>query len=140
MAGSNIFSDILKNMADIKRLADTAPDEIGRALMEVANELVPECQAVTPVGDRHYGDHEPGTLRDEIHAEGPFQQGKLITAKIVTGPLSKSYALIQHEDMDLLHTEGDAKFIERPLGKASRYISDRVAKKIQIAKLIKGAS
>jgi hypothetical protein len=136
MAGSSIFSDILKNLADLKKLQARAPGEIGRALREVGDELVPECKAVTPVADRTYGGLPPGTLRDEIHAEGPEWKGKVVYVKILTGPKSIAYALVQHEDLDFLHTEGDAKFIERPLGKASRFIGDRVAKKVQMGKAL----
>jgi hypothetical protein len=136
MAGSSIYSDILKNLGDLKKLAAHAPGEIGRALKEVGDELVPECKAVTPVADRTYGNNPPGTLRDEIHSEGPIQQGKTVIVKIMTGPKSADYAAVQHEDLDFLHPVGEAKFIERPLGKASRFISDRVAKKLHMNKVL----
>jgi hypothetical protein len=136
MAGSSIYSDILKNIADMKKLAAHAPGEIGRALKEVADELVPECKAVTPVADRTYGNNPPGTLRDEIHSEGPIQDGKTIIVKIKTGPKSATYAAVQHEDLDFFHSVGEAKYIERPLGKASRFIKDRVARKIQMGKAL----
>jgi hypothetical protein len=136
MIVSQIYTGAAKCLEDLKKLQVYSPGEFGRALMEVALELVPECQAVTPVGDRTYVDehglHRPGTLRDEIHAEGPIFEGKKISAKIITGPKSIEYALVQHEDLELLHNEGDAKFIERPLGKASQYINDRVAKKVNL--------
>lgn len=135
-AGGSIYSDILKNIADMRKLAAHVPGEVGNALKEVADELVPECKAVTPVADRTYGGNPPGTLRDEIHSEGPIWQGKVVIVKIMTGPRSAAYAAVQHEDLDFLHSIGEAKFIERPLGKASRYISARVAAKIKVSKAL----
>jgi hypothetical protein len=124
MSAFSQFTGIYKTLADLKKLQAYSPAEFGRALMAVAEELVPECQAVTPV--------ESGTMRDEIHAEGPIFTAKNIQVRIITGPLSAAYALVQHEDLELLHRTGEAKFIERPLGKAARYINERVAKKANL--------
>lgn len=131
MSTFSTFSGVFKCLEDLKKMQAYSPGEFGRALMEVALEIVPECQAVTPVGPNTPG-HKGGTLRDEIHAEGPIFNGNKIQVKIITGPLSAAYALVQHEDLEFFHEEGEAKFIERPLGKASRYINDRVAAKVKL--------
>lgn len=72
-------------------------------------------------------------MQSEIHAEGPTFEGKNITTMITTGPKSIDYALIQHEDLELLHTHGEAKFISGPLMESTPHMAARVAARIDMS-------
>jgi hypothetical protein len=42
-----------------------------------------------------------------------------------------------HEDTEVYHPRGNAKFIERPYRESSPFIMERVAKRVDLKKLIK---
>lgn len=113
-------------IANIRKLAEFAPDEFGRAQMAETQVEVKECQRRCPV--------DSGDMQSEIHAEGPFREGRRIITKIATGEKSADYALIQHEDLDLFHKVGEAKFIERPLMESAPHMAARIAARIDLTR------
>jgi hypothetical protein len=113
-------------MRNLRRLREQLPDEFGRALRQEAEVEATECKRATPV--------ETGTLRGSIHAEGPFREGRKISASIVAGGAAEEYALIVHEDLDALHETGGAKYIERPLMESAPHMAERIAKRIDLNK------
>lgn len=120
-------------LAHLKRLQVFSPDVFANALMAETEVEVKECKRVCPVGGPE--DPHPGQLRDSIHSEGPEREGRIIRSRVVTGPESAEYALVQHEDLELLHRVGDAKYIERPLAESSPHIPDRIAARIDLGKV-----
>lgn len=123
---SYTIKGIREATAQLRKVIENAPDEFGRALMVVAKQEAKECARRAP--------KDSGTMRDEIHAEGPIRNGRQIKAIVTTGPDSADYALIQHEDLDLFHKYGEAKFIERPLTESAPHMADRVAAEIKLGK------
>ena len=112
--------------SNVKQIAQRFPELVGKAQMAETEIEVKECQKECPV--------ESGTMRDEIHAEGPEYSGKTIRTSISTGPKSAEYALIQHEDLELFHKQGGPKFIERPLRESAPHMMDRIAARIDLDK------
>jgi hypothetical protein len=118
-----------RTLKDLESLEKGSPAAFGEALFEEVKAVeVPECKANAPV--------ESGTMRDEIHVEGPFFRGNRVSVQVQTGPKSADYALIQHEDMELIHEVGGPKFIERPMKEASKHLPNRVAKRIDLTKVL----
>lgn len=116
---------ITEVLSNLRKLHDYSPKEIGRSLMEETQVEVKECQRRSPVLS--------GTMRDEIHAEGPKMDGKEITAIITTGQKSIDYALQQHEDTELIHAVGEAKFIEGPIMESAPHMAARVAHRLDFS-------
>jgi len=109
-------------MRDLKKLIDQLPDRFGNALYAEAQIEATECKKRTPV--------DTGALRASIHVEGPFRKGRRIWATVVAGGPTVQYAFIVHEDLDAFHSNGEAKYIERPLAESAPFISARVAARI----------
>lgn len=110
-----------------KRIQKGAPDEFGGALLEELKIEAKECQAICPVDE--------GTLRDSIHAVGYEREGRMIRAAIVCGEDgsgAEEYAVQQHEDLDLHHEHGEAKFIEKPLMASAPSLASRAGKRVDI--------
>lgn len=118
---------ITKVTAQLLKLIEQAPDEFGRALMIEAKVEAKECAKRAP--------KLSGDLRADIHAEGPERVGRRIKAYVRTTEATAHYALIQHEDLELVHTNGEAKFIERPMRESAPYMAERIAAHIDLNKV-----
>lgn len=109
-------------MASITRLGEAGETAAKVALDAVAKRIVPAAQSLAPVEEV-----DGGALRDSIRSTRPTRGPAGIVASIVAGgaPLlshlkathhdagSEVYAFIQHEDLTLKHTQGEAKFVEK---------------------------
>lgn len=109
-------------IAQLKGMGPKGIDVAKRVLGNVTARIVPRAKAITPVEPEDGGD-----LRDSVRATKPTRtRTGLVSAGVVAGgaPLRRSlereghtmnvYAVVQHEDLTLQHTVGQAKFIERP--------------------------
>lgn len=119
---------ITKVARQLAKLIEQAPDEFGRALMIETKIEAKECARRAP--------KDSGDLRADIHAEGPERVGRRIKSYVRTSEATAEYALIQHEDLELHHTNGEAKFIERPLTESAPYMPERIAAHIDLSKVI----
>jgi hypothetical protein len=115
-------------LAKLRKLRDLSPYEFGRAMRQETEVEATNCKRETPV--------ETGALRGSIHAEGPFLDGRKITTAVVAGGPAAPYALIVHEDLEAYHKNGEAKFIERPLQESAPHMAERVAKRIDLNKVL----
>jgi len=122
--------DASKMLRGLRRAMVVAPQQFADALVEEGLIEVAECQAVTPV--------DTGNLRDGIHLEGPMQEGNRIYVLVATDPAQDDYALIVHEDLDAFHAVGGPKYIENPLRESAPYLADRVARRLNMAKMFEG--
>lgn len=111
-------------LAGLKKLREQFPDKVAAALYQEAQVEAKECKRLCPV--------DTGALRASIHVEGPFRDGRAISAKIVAGDASIDYALVVHEDLEAIHKNGEAKFIERPLDESAPYMPARLAARIEL--------
>lgn len=53
-----------------------------------------------------------GTLRNTIHTTPAERNGNAVSVSIVAGGPAAPYAVVQHENLQYHHTEGQAKYIE----------------------------
>lgn len=124
----------LKGAAQIRaklvRLQTRFPDEVGRALYQESEVELKEIKRRTPV--------DTGELRASEHVEGPFRSGRSISTRIVAGGPSASYALYVHENLEAFHAVGQAKYIESVLFESQPYMSARVAKRIDLNRMLVG--
>ena len=70
---------------------------------------------------------DTGALRSTIHVEGPERSGRKVTCSIVAGGPAAMYAIVQHEDLTLKHTIGQAKYIESVILESARTMSRDIA-------------
>ncbi len=116
----------------IRAFAQAAPDKFGLA-MRVETEIeATECKRRCPVDITPHAPH-PGNLRNSIHVEGPFREGRNIRTVIATGAQAP-YGVYVHENLDAHHPVGEAKFIERPLFESRPYMAERVVRRYRSLK------
>jgi hypothetical protein len=80
---------------------------------------------------------DTGDLRNTERVEGPERDGNRIIASIVAGGGTVDYALIVHEDLEAFHRIGQAKYIESVLNESKRSMPARIAKRIDLKKVVK---
>ena len=122
------ISGTMAMLSKIQKNNAYSPEAFGSALAKETDIEVKECQKESPV--------DSGDMRGEIHREGPFREGRRIWCEIQTGPKSIDYALQQHEDLDLFHPVGKAKFIEDPIKASAPHMGSRVAARIDFKKAL----
>jgi len=122
------ISGTLDMLKKIQKINAYSPSEFGRALAKETDIEVLECKRQSPV--------ESHDMQREIHREGPFIEGRRIWCEIQTGEKSIDYALKQHEDLDLFHSVGNAKFIEGPIKESAPSMGKRVAARIDLNKAL----
>lgn len=114
--------------AKLARLAQKFPDEVVRGLYVETEVEVKEVKMRTPV-DR-------GTLRGTVHQVGPFREGRMIYTLIAAGGPSAPYAIYVHENLEVIHKVGQAKFIESVIMESRPYLAARIAKRIEMSRAI----
>lgn len=108
----------------LKALASSVPEQIARAVYQETQVEATESKKRCPV--------DKGTLRGTIHVEGPFRDGSRVWALIVAGGPAAPYAIYVHEDLEALHTVGQAKFIESVILESRPYLAARIARRIEL--------
>lgn len=103
------------------------PDHAAQALRIETEIEATECKRRTPV--------DTGALRASIHVEGPDREYRTLRTSIVAGGVAAPYAIIVHEDLEAFHKVGQAKYIESVILESRPYMADRIAKRIDFAKL-----
>lgn len=129
MAARLIFRGFDQVQRNLRRLAIESPDEFGRALYQETEVEATESKRRTPV--------DTGVLRASIHVEGPERSGRNISTRIVAGGPAAPYALQVHEDLEAFHPVGQAKFIESTLNESRPHMANRVARRIDLNKLVR---
>lgn len=124
MASVTKFTGADKALKQLRGLMKVAPNEFEKALRQESEIEAKECKRRCPV--------DTGTLRGTIHVDGPHREGRRVWCTIGAGGPAAPYALTVHEDLDALHTVGEAKFIERPLKESAPYLAERIAKRIDL--------
>lgn len=113
----------------LRKIAKTYPDRVGRALYLEAQIEATEMKKRTPVDTRDNAPH-PGNLRNSIHVQEPEMEGSTISVTIATGSQAP-YAIYVHENPDAFHPIGQWKFMESVLNESVDYMAERVAKRIK---------
>ncbi len=115
-------------LAQLKKLQVFSPDEFGNALFQEAKIEEREIKERTPV--------KTGALRGSIKLSGPHRRGRRIWVVVEAGGPSAPYGFFVHEDLEAFHSQGEAKFISGPLRESSRFMADRIAKRITFNKAL----
>ena len=80
----------------------------------------------------------PGTLRASGQVGDPEFEGKNISVTLsFGGPGSgaEDYAIVQHENLEFVHTTGQAKWLESTLDESAPHMGARIANRIHLDKL-----
>lgn len=112
------------------RLAKAIPNEMARALYEEALIEQKESMRRTPV--------DTGALRASHMTTKPRISGQDVSVTIEVGGPAAPYAIPVHERLDVDHPVGQAKFLESTLNESRPYFAARIAKRIQLNKLVTG--
>ena len=116
------------------RMAQTLfPDQMARALKAEGEIETTEAKKRTPVyvGPTGPGRPIPGLLRDSVHLEGPFHEGRRISVKIVAGGAAGAYAIPQHEIEEYFHVVGQWKYIESVIMESRSRMAARLAQRLR---------
>lgn len=111
-------------LARLRKIKGFAPNAFERAQKQETEVEVGACKRDTPV--------KTGALRGTIKQGEAKREGRKFTTSIEAGGPAAPYALIVHEDLEALHGNGEAKFIERPLQESAPYMAERIAKRIDL--------
>lgn len=107
------MSDVAEINAKLKQLEATIKSQKTDWLRDVAQDLTGEAQRRAP--------KDEGTLRASGHWEVKGEKARIM--------FDQEYAAIQHERIDFVHTDGEAKYLERPMKeKQAAYINDLAAR------------
>lgn len=107
----------------IKRVREQFPDRVGLALRQETEIEGTEVQRRTPV-DR-------GNLRRSVRVNGPIREGRRVWCTITAGGVSAPYAIYVHENLEVIHPVGQAKFIESVVLESRTTMGGRVAARIK---------
>lgn len=111
------------------RLQKAFPQEVMRAVFQEVEVETKEVKKGTPV--------RKGTLRGTVHQVGPKHEGQIISSTIVAGGPAAPYAFFVHENLDAIHKVGRAKYIEAVLQESRPHIARRVARRIDLNRVVK---
>lgn len=126
MANYSVFHGADAALRDLRKIKGFAPNDFERAQAEETEVEVGECKKVCP--------KLTGDLAETIRATPPVRKGRVVQTTIVAGDDTVDYALPVHEDLEAVHPNGEAKYIERPLQECAPYFGGRVAKRIDLNK------
>ena len=107
----------------------------GEAMFQDTEEVeTPECRARVPV--------DTGDLLSTIKTVGPVYRGKTVRVGTEAGGAAASgkyvdYAIRVHEDTEVYHPYGEAKYIERPYREFAPSKLERVARRVDLAAMTK---
>lgn len=122
----------LKGVQQMKRKLQTLkkkfPGEVIRALYIETEIEVTEAKKRTPV--------DTGALRSSVHQQGPTRDWRTIYTLIVAGGPAAPYAIQVHEDLEAFHPVGQAKYIESVILESRPYMGQRLAKRIELNRVI----
>lgn len=103
------------------------PDEVGRAMYQVAQVMATEVKERTPVAT--------GTLRSSVFVTTPVRTGSgagsRVTVQIVCGGSAAPYAIYVHENLKAHHAVGQAKFLESVIMENRTALAGLVMKQLQ---------
>lgn len=114
--------------AKLRALELAIPDEFGQALRAEAEIEMTEAKKRTPV--------LTGVLRASGYVSGPMRQGKDVWVTLTFGGPAAPYAVHVHENVQALHHVGQAKFLESVINESTPYMAQRVARRIQLTRLV----
>ena len=110
----------------LRRLAAEYPKQVGAALYQEAEIERAESMRKTPV--------LWSNLKGSHRVHPPDFTGGVISVQITVGDAATPYALRIHEDLEMFHTNGEAKFLESTLLESAPHMAQRVAARLDIGR------
>lgn len=110
-------------MSMLSQVADRFPRIASEALRAEAEVEMTEAKKRVPV--------RTGALRGSGHVTGPTRSGGVVEVRMAFGNSAIDYAVAVHENMEMLHHTGQAKFLESVLVESAPYLAARVAERCQ---------
>jgi len=113
----------------ILNLIRALPDEISKAMIEEADDVLAAAKADTPV--------KTGELRASGKRHEPVIESYNITVPITFGVPDPYYAIFVHEDLQAQHPNGGhAKFLETAVNTAKPGMSTRIGRRIKLDRIL----
>jgi len=110
---------------NLRNCAKNCPEQLRDAGMKEMEVEKKEIQARTPV--------RFGVLRDSIEVKAPeMKTGRVV----ITVGTDVEYAVFVHENLEAYHEIGEAKFIESVLDESEPHMAERIAKHIDLKKMV----
>ena len=112
-------------MRDLRLLGEKAPDAMGKALYQEANDIIREAKVLTPI--------DTGVLRGSAFVNLPQASGQEVGVTLGYGQAASAYAEVQHNELSYYHKPPtQALFLEQPFNAAINSGMDkRIAHKLQ---------
>jgi hypothetical protein len=107
----------------LKQQGPRAEQSLARALFTEGERIMTEAKRLTPV--------DTGALRASGHVQKPVIRRGRIEVTLGFGGPSAPYAVIVHENLNVRHQVGQAKFLEKPLNEAARGLAERIAAEVR---------
>lgn len=113
--------------ARLRTLATAIPVELGRALYQEALIEQKESMRRTPV--------LTNALRGSHVTTKPVINGREVTVSIEVGGSAAPYAIYVHENLEVDHPNGQAKFLESTINESAPFMAARLAKRIDLNRM-----
>jgi len=110
--------------AKLRKVAAKLPLRVGAALYQEAQIEMTESKRRVPV--------DTGVLRASGLVDVPQSDGRNITVTLSYGGAAETYAIIIHEDLEMFHRVGQAKYLESVLDESRPYMLGRIAKRLHL--------
>jgi hypothetical protein len=112
----------------LANILERFPQVAGEALVAELEIDRDEVEERTPI--------KTGLLRSTIRVDGPHVNGKQVRASIQAGGPETPYALEVHENLDIFHPHGQAKFVESVHNESSPHMTARIGRRIDLKDLV----
>ncbi len=112
----------------LERLLKGAPREVKQ---NAAAALKREGEKIMTISKQRFVPVDQGPLRASGFVDFPVVGRNRVSVTLGYGGAAKAYALIQHERMDLQHSRGGPKYLERPVNAAASEVSRAVARAVE---------
>lgn len=107
----------------LKAQGQRAEKSLAAALYAEGERIMAEAKRLCPV--------DTGTLRSTGHVQKPVIRRGSIEVTLGFGGPAAPYAVYVHENLNVHHTVGQAKYLEKPLNDAARGFAERLAAEVR---------
>lgn len=115
----------LTNLDKALAKLDKLPGMIERV---VKSELFKEGEGIMAMSKEAFVPVDQGPLRASGQVDDPIVRGDEVTVTLGYGNSAVEYAVIVHEDLNVFHPSGEAKYLEKPLKMALPGLKKRMGK------------
>lgn len=121
---------VVEMQAKFSGMVKGTPKQIAKALKAEMNIEKREVIQRTP--------KLTGALRDSIEVLEPVIEGREVSCQMTAGDDDVNYAVVVHENLEVDHPVGQAKYMESVLNESGPHMADRLARRLSMNKLWNG--